>query len=285
MRRYLFIVALVLSSATHADDAPRLPPSGFDHGWMKHGQPKIFTSSDLYGYINGGAELFLEFGFETLTIQRYKNGDEELHIEMYRMSDQTGAHGVFLMKCGAITRDTTLEEFHTINHYQLLLQRHRYFIIVANQSGSARVASTMLRAARALCEKLEPNEDMPLLSNLATDHRVPNSLRLLRGPYALQSIYTLGDGNILQLTNNLTAVAADYRTDDESYTMISVTYPDTLTAERVYHFIHDKLDEHLKEMTFDENRMTFQDYSGQFGVILLDRNTLTMRLHLKTNPN
>ena len=49
------------------------------------------TRSDQPQRINGGAELFLELGFEQLTIQKYKDGAQELGVEAYRMTDATAS--------------------------------------------------------------------------------------------------------------------------------------------------------------------------------------------------
>ena len=55
--------------AQKAGDVNLLPADGFSGMWKKNGPMKVFTSEDLYGHINGGAEAFLELGFEQLTVQ------------------------------------------------------------------------------------------------------------------------------------------------------------------------------------------------------------------------
>ena len=59
------------------------PKDNFVKGWVKSGQTLRFTKNDLYGHINGGAELFLEFGFNELLVQRYEKGGEEITLEIY----------------------------------------------------------------------------------------------------------------------------------------------------------------------------------------------------------
>src|SRR5512146_1704116 len=91
------IVALTLTAA-HAQETQILPADGFAGGWKKAEAPKRFTQADLYGYIDGGAELFLEYGFEQLTVQKYRNGADEFTVEAYRMTDPAAATGIYLMK-------------------------------------------------------------------------------------------------------------------------------------------------------------------------------------------
>ncbi len=35
---------------------------------IEEAQSRTFTETSLYGYINGGAELYLEYGFDTLIV-------------------------------------------------------------------------------------------------------------------------------------------------------------------------------------------------------------------------
>ena len=62
-----------------------IPGSDFEPGWVEAGATKSFYKHDLYGHINGGAELFLEFGFEKLTVQRYHKDTIEIDLEIYEI--------------------------------------------------------------------------------------------------------------------------------------------------------------------------------------------------------
>ena len=42
-------------------------------GWSRSGPEKTYSQRELYGYIDGGAEIFLELGFETLRLQRFES--------------------------------------------------------------------------------------------------------------------------------------------------------------------------------------------------------------------
>ncbi|HPB73006.1 MAG TPA: hypothetical protein PLX71_08505, partial [Phycicoccus sp.] len=73
----------------------------------------MYGPGDLYNYIDGGAELFLEFGFEACTVQQYKRGADEAVMEVYRMDDPVAARGIYLMKCGVEKPDPAFKERHT----------------------------------------------------------------------------------------------------------------------------------------------------------------------------
>ena len=93
----LLILLPVTAGAASAID---LPGAGFHPGWKPAGKARIYAAKNLYGYINGGAELFLEFGFTGLTVQRYGRGEEKLSLDLYEMVSADAALAVYLAKKG-----------------------------------------------------------------------------------------------------------------------------------------------------------------------------------------
>ncbi|MBD3223101.1 MAG: hypothetical protein GF313_00110, partial [Caldithrix sp.] len=75
---YIFFIVPAGASIT-------LPDDRFAGDWQKSGTPLTFDRENLYGRINGGAEIFLEYGFEQLLVQKYMNAQKRLELEIYRM--------------------------------------------------------------------------------------------------------------------------------------------------------------------------------------------------------
>jgi len=65
-------------------------------GMIPIGDPKIFTSTNLYEYINGATELYLSYDFQELTTLTYENQKEQsLTIEIYRHSNSPNGFGIY----------------------------------------------------------------------------------------------------------------------------------------------------------------------------------------------
>lgn len=291
---FIFISSLCLSGILFANDLHLLPANNFMKGFSKAGQPKIFTSSDLYGYIDGGAELFLEFGFEQLTLQRYKNSnDDEITFEIYRLTDQVAAAGIYFMKCGKPTPDISFSERHTVNKYHLMLQKNNYFIIIANQDGNEKYLPSIIMAAKDIASKISSTEGMntqdgtiKILDCLPVQNRLENTIRFIRGPYALQSLYTLGDGNILQLNNTITAVTADYKDQNgNAFTRLIVEYPDTVYSITTFQFIKTHLDRYLMIRHEDDDSFVFEDQKKMYGSVSLNKKQIEIKLNLVSLPS
>jgi hypothetical protein len=287
MTRLLLCSALLVLLAPWptrgADDTTMLPPDGFN-GWKKADAPKRFTQADLYGYIDGGAELFLEFGFEELTVQKYKNGSDEFTVEFYRMTDAPAATGVYLMKAGKETPVAAFKEHHTANRYQLMFCRSRYFVIVNNLGGRDALAPTEVQFATFIVGKLPATPPIPEMQALPREGLVAFSTRLVRGAYGLQAVFTLGEGDILQLGRNLTATAGDYKTAAGTCTLIVASYPDAAQARRAFDYVQKNLDKYLKVVEQKPDRFVFQDYSKKFGVVTLSGKALQIKVKLAQKP-
>ncbi|MGQ9801364.1 MAG: DUF6599 family protein [Candidatus Saccharicenans sp.] len=257
-----------------------LPGDGFYFDWKKSGRLITFTRADLYNYIDGGAELFLEFGFEKVYVQRYSSGQNELTLEIYEMESPESALGVYLAKCGQETPVEGLAARNSGEESQFTILRERYFIHINNFEGQKELATVMLALARAVLTNLPPDRPTTLLDYLPKENLIKNSERLIRGPYALQPIFTFGEGDILQLEGKIFGVSGNYL-DEEGriYTRIIIPYPDRARAEAAYRNLHDNLDPYHKIVESGLARFVFIDYRKKFGRVELKDSVLDIMIN------
>ncbi len=276
-----------------AGNSELLPPDNFLGRWKKAVRSRVFTSADLYGHIDGGAELFLEFGFEQLTVCKYRRDSSgsqgashagELQLEIYRMTDSAAATGVYLMKCGKESGDAAFAERHTINNYQLIFKRNRYYVVVNNAAGEEALRTDMLESARFVASRLPAEEPVTFTGTLPSDGIVAGSMRLARGPYALQAVYTLGSGDVLQLHRTIVAVAADYDGVSGKRTMIRIDYPDSSAAASALRHLQANLDSYLEILARNDVGFFFRDYAGEYGLVSVAGSRMTVEVHLKAKP-
>jgi hypothetical protein len=55
--------------------------------WQKSESAMIYKGKKLYEYINGGAEIYYEYGFIQVITQSYKYEDESLIVDIYEMKN------------------------------------------------------------------------------------------------------------------------------------------------------------------------------------------------------
>jgi len=287
LRRYLIVVVsiLVLISLLSAAEV-FIPEDGFEDGWVKSGNPKKFSRNDLYGHINGGAELYLEFGFEELVVQRYTNDESELDLELYQMDTPEAALGLFLMTIHKESREGELKERYTLNQYQLITVKGNVFIKINNfnRAGFPRVA--MLKLAESVFSNIKKSKKIKLFINLPSDNLVEGSERIFRGPFALQPVFTFGDGDILRQGGKIFGVMGEYKTgnDSESIKILVVPYQDEAYAAETFVYLYDNLDRYLQKLGHSDNKFSFKDYNDRFGLVELNNSKIRLTINLSKNP-
>jgi hypothetical protein len=207
-----------------------------------------------------------------------------LVVEIYRMSDPVAAAGVYFMQRGQETPEPSFRERHTLGRFQLLLVRDRFYVVVTNADGDAALRGTMLAFGRFIAGKLPPASPVALERALAPGGLIESSLRLIRGPHLLQTIYTLGDGDVLRLRGSATAVAGRYQPQSGGHTVIQVDYPDEPAARRALAHLSGALDSHLTVLARSHRRIVFRDHAREFGTIALTGRRLSVVVHLSRAP-
>jgi hypothetical protein len=156
-------------------------------GW-EIGQPDFYNAKQLYGYINGGAELYLEYGFKQVSAQRCSKGDLELQVDVYEMTSPEAAFGIFSILRGNCATTLKGSLFSCLRPEQVLFARDRYLVSVVPYDRSKTSRDAASDAALALLGRIGQKEHRP--NELFRSGPLSpgfNALLYLHGPLALQS--------------------------------------------------------------------------------------------------
>lgn len=248
----------------------------------------LFSANNLYGHINGGAELLLEFGFDSLRVQHLRKGEREFTIEQYRMTSPEAALGIYLSSAGKETRLKGIEARHTGSAFQITALKGRTLLHLLNPKGGEEAMVEMVAWANTVLEGIPEEQPRDLFERLPPEGRVQGSEFLVRGPLGLQTVFTLGDGDLLGLEGRLFASGAEYRgARGGNFSRLVIDYLDETTAMESLRRVREGLDRSLKMRRVERNAFTFQGPQGQFGHVerKLNRLTLTFRLNQEPEPS
>jgi len=280
-----FLLLLVLLASSPLAAALEFPADGFSPGWKRAGPVETYAPAALYNVIDGGAELFLEMGFIDLRIQKYEGDGAEIAVEAYRMENAAAALGIYLLKCGRETPLAGIDTRNSGDHFQVALLRNNHFIFINNFSGREELLPVMTALARALAAAIPPGEAVEELGILPARDMVPGSSLLLRGPYSLQAVYTLGDGDILLLEGKRFAASAAYREPSGAgHTLIVAPYEDEATAARAFENLRRNLDPYHRLLEAGANDFVFKDFQGLFGRAEWSGRRIEIRIKLAELP-
>jgi len=285
-RKVLLAAAGALLAAGLAGAQEFVPPAdGFEPGWVKAEAARVFQRGELFNYIDGGAELFLEFGFDRLVVQTYIKAELELTLEVYRLDSPESALGLYLMKSGQETPVRGLDVRHTGDRFQLTILRGRLFIHINNADGLPDAVPAMTALARKALAGLPEGPRVSLLDSLPKKNSIPGTERIFRGPYGLQAFFTFGPGDILQQNRMVFGLAADYRSEEgDTYTRLLLRYPNIPAARAALDHLQANLDPYLKVEDGDAQGFVFRDFKDQFGSVELKTDWIEILVDLPARP-
>jgi len=122
---------------------------------------RVFNRTALYGYIDGGAELYLEYGFSVVSVSEIEYLGGKYKTEIYKMSGPEEAFGIFSVMRYNCVGMPDITEFTCQTRYQLQICSGSFYISIINRSGSGSDTIASIAIGRAITGKIrERNADL-----------------------------------------------------------------------------------------------------------------------------
>lgn len=147
---------------------------------------RVFQGTALYGFMNGGSDLYLEYGFEKLTTSDVVFMDEKYTVDVYEMSSPENAFGIYSLHTFKCMRADTLDFFNCLSNYQLQAVVDKKYISIVFPSGSskARINANLLLKQYAGGD-YGVNIDIPSKAKIGFPYS--SKLKLLKGPLSVSN--------------------------------------------------------------------------------------------------
>jgi len=286
MRAFASMLLLVAAAAAAGPALAPLAAPPAPAGWQLAGAPRLYAGRELYGHIDGGAELFHEFGFVDLLVASYADSaGRALDLEIYRLEDARAAYAIYLLKCGSETPLAGLGRRHSASAYQLTLVAGEHFVQVNNPGGDAERLPAMAALADAAAgEGPAPGIDS-LLARLPRAGLRPGSERLLRGAFGTESYLPFAGGDALSLRDRVYAALGEYGEAAPPERLLIAAYPDSAATRAALAVLAETCRRDATLLASDDRSLQFHDYAGRYGLAWLEGDTLRLWLGLSTLPD
>lgn len=188
MRSGKIITAAVTAMLTIAAGAQSalVPVALSGMNGVESARSRIFTEASLYGYINGGAELYLEYGFDTLLVTELLIDGSDIRAEIYRMKDPEAAFGIFSVSRFRCNSGTKLTEHLCRSAYQLQFCKGPFYVSIVNDTGSEADQKRSADLATLIIANIhEPSFDPGGFYPEAIDEETMRGAVLVRGPLGI----------------------------------------------------------------------------------------------------
>jgi hypothetical protein len=161
MPKRLFISAiLILGFPACFSQLPEDFPlvNKYDLPEAKFSPSRTFNGTALFGYIDGGAELYLEYGFSVASITEIEYIQGKYKTEIYKMNGPEAAFGIFSVSKYHCLDMPSLSEFTCRTKYQLQICKGPYYISIINGTGTMSDSIASAKIGSIIADKIKDKE-------------------------------------------------------------------------------------------------------------------------------
>jgi hypothetical protein len=198
-------------SASRSDESlERLLPAGNETaGWKAMDKPQVFNKETLFDYIDGGAEIYLEYGFRQLVVQEYRNeAGGSVVIEVFEMESSPSALGMYTFKSASAGSEVSIGQGGQLADYYLNFWKGNYLVTLTGSDETATTLEGLKTLGAAVAGRIPVTGDAPqALSLLPEQGRAAMGLKYFRGPLGVYNSYAFFTEDVFGVKE---AAKADY---------------------------------------------------------------------------
>ena len=191
------------------------------------GEISEYEDSALYDFLNGGAELYFDYGVVSVTSAEYATvGDRAIEVSIHDMGGPAGAFGIYSNIRYAGGAFVAVGNEGMLTPSSLDFWKGRYYCRLLAFDTDAETQTAILDLGRALAGNISVAGSLPeIIRLLPEEHRVARSEKYFTKPLALNNIRYISSENVLILGDGTEGIAAAYEMDGMAFTVFVIEYP------------------------------------------------------------
>jgi len=189
-----------------------LPEAGGLKGWNAAGAPQAYKGEDLFLYIDGGAEIYHEYGFRQVLAQEFRSpSGKTLSLEIYEMADAAAAYGMFTFKSSAQGSPAAVGQDGRLEDYYLNFWKGPCLVTITAFDESAECRAGLLPLARAVDARMPPGGVRPsIMEAVPGEWRGKGRVVYLEGFIGLNNVRILFPSDIFLFREGWAAEQAGF---------------------------------------------------------------------------
>jgi hypothetical protein len=199
--KILLSVLLVLPPvvlASQETPAKVLPKDNEVEGWTKHRPLRHYAGEDLYEYINGGAEIYHEYGFVQVVVQDYINdAGKSVSVEIYEMASPASAYGIYTFKTDSKGKWISVGSDAQLADYYMNFWKGPFLVTLTGFDETEETRAGLLDIAKSVSSRMPAGGEKPhIVSFLPEEDLVSQSLKYIMGFLGLRNSHPFFQFNI-----------------------------------------------------------------------------------------
>jgi len=222
--------------------------------WHIEEQDTYHTDVELYDYINGGAELYLNYGFRQLARRVYQlEGKGTLKAEIFHMSSPENAFGVF-----SYSRDSTniaMGQGGQLLGKSLIFWQDEYFVSIFARMDKEESEQPLREAGQKISQAIGEKAELPEFFHLLPEQNLARGTAFyFHHPAWQNKFHYIAAGNIFMIDAQMRTMLAKYGSPGNRYFLMLLEYADTKTARKARKNSRKQLPAGLKKHQTAQNK-------------------------------
>ena len=166
-----------------------LPANGEVRGWIKHRPMQHFAGDALYEYINGGAEIYREYGFVRVVVQDYINDEgKSVSVELFQMASPESAYGMYTSKTGLEGKKVSVGNGGQLADYYMNFWKGSMLVTLTGFDETQETRTALGDIAECIDSKIPAGGDKPrIVAFLPEENLLAQSIKYFRGFLGLRN--------------------------------------------------------------------------------------------------
>jgi hypothetical protein len=229
-----------------------LPVSNEISGWKIIDSPQKYKGDNLFLFIDGGADIYLEYGFKQVINCMYIcDANASIKIEIYEMKSPEAAYGIFSYNEEEEDEKFSVGNGGTITSYSVSFWKNNYLVSITGSNNDGSTKAGLVNFAKFIDSKIEPGGKKPAIVDLLYSTKEnPVSVKYLKGNLALMNIYQFMAEDIFGVKEGAIGSYSDY-------TLFTFRYQTYEEANKWFKNASDKIKTNHKYSSFKPSVSSF----------------------------
>ena len=248
---------------------PEIPESF--SGWNIKEPVKLYRGKEIFDFINGEGEIYLEYDFKAVAVQQYFNDNNNIELAVYNMGKPEDAFGIFSLYGTESIEITGIGNDDRTTDFSVKFWKDKYFVNIMSYSKLTR--NDIISLAKII-EKNIPNkgEKPEILKHFMELN--PKSIVYFHGKFSLNSIYYISDENVLRLNKNTDGIICNYAKDGKSLQMLLIKYPEEKSAQNALKHLKKYIYSRNETVELSDNCLIWKRAEKKFDIFTIESNYL-----------
>jgi len=188
-----------------------VPGPGDVSGWEPADTVQVFVGEDLYLLIDGGAEIFHEYGFDRVAACEFKGDSGKMvSLEIYDMTSPEAAYGMYSFKAGRNGKAVNVGTDGLKQGYYIIFWKDHYLVTVTGYDNDPITLKGIAAIAATVDKHISEEKPRPVLPSLLDlDGLSDGRTTYIKGELALNNIHVFGPPNLFAFESGTVADFGD----------------------------------------------------------------------------